>query len=53
MTCAPDRTHGRAGAAIAVMLGIFVIVTTEILPIGPLASDGFSFTVSNGTAGLR
>ncbi|MFB7340344.1 MFS transporter [Streptomyces hydrogenans] len=39
-------------AVIAVMLGIFSIVTTEILPIGLLTSIGSSFTVSDGMAGL-
>lgn len=39
-------------AVIAVMLGIFSIVTTEILPIGLLTSIGSSFTVSDGVAGL-
>ncbi|MGW0732178.1 MFS transporter [Streptomyces sp. NPDC002851] len=34
------------------MLGIFAIVTTEILPIGLLTSIGSSFTVSDGMAGL-
>ncbi|MEV3927176.1 MFS transporter [Actinomadura coerulea] len=34
------------------MMGIFAIVTTEILPIGLLTSVGTSFTVSDGTAGL-
>nr|WP_200426391.1 MFS transporter [Streptomyces sp. NE5-10] len=34
------------------MLGIFSIVTTEILPIGLLTSIGSSFTVSEGMAGL-
>ncbi|MFG2834037.1 MFS transporter [Streptomyces zaomyceticus] len=34
------------------MLGIFSIVTTEILPIGLLTSIGSSFTVSDGMAGL-
>ncbi|MFE5885259.1 MFS transporter [Streptomyces hydrogenans] len=34
------------------MLGIFSIVTTEILPIGLLTSIGSSFTISNGMAGL-
>jgi predicted MFS family arabinose efflux permease len=34
------------------MLGIFVIVTTEILPIGLLTSIGSSFTISDGMAGL-
>ncbi|MFB6837859.1 MFS transporter [Streptomyces sp. NPDC056361] len=39
-------------AVVSVMLGIFVIVTTEILPIGLLTSIGSSFTVSDGMAGL-
>jgi predicted MFS family arabinose efflux permease len=34
------------------MLGIFSIVTTEILPIGLLTKIGASFTVSDGMAGL-
>ncbi|MGH4028520.1 MFS transporter [Actinomycetota bacterium Odt1-20B] len=36
----------------SVTLGIFVIVTAEILPIGLLTSIGGDFTVSDGTAGL-
>ncbi|MFB7032287.1 MULTISPECIES: MFS transporter [unclassified Streptomyces] len=39
-------------AVISVMLGIFSIVTTEILPIGLLTSIGASFTISDGMAGL-
>ena len=39
-------------AVISVMLGIFAIVTTEILPIGLLTSIGSSFTISDGMAGL-
>ncbi|MEV8626211.1 MFS transporter [Streptomyces sp. NPDC051079] len=39
-------------AVISVMLGIFSIVTTEILPIGLLTSIGSSFAVSDGMAGL-
>ncbi|MEU2234622.1 MFS transporter [Streptomyces vietnamensis] len=39
-------------AVMSVMLGIFSIVTTEILPIGLLTSIGSSFTVSDGMAGL-
>lgn len=39
-------------AVVSVMLGIFVIVTTEILPIGLLTSIGADFTVSDGMAGL-
>ncbi|WP_078893893.1 MFS transporter [Streptomyces sp. CT34] len=39
-------------AVIAVMLGIFSIVTTEILPIGLLTAIAADFRVSDGTAGL-
>ncbi|MEW2288624.1 MFS transporter [Streptomyces sp. NPDC047841] len=39
-------------AVVAVMLGIFSIVTTEILPIGLLTKIGASFTISDGMAGL-
>ncbi|MBT2207477.1 MFS transporter [Actinomadura sp. NEAU-AAG5] len=39
-------------AVVTVMMGIFSIVTTEILPIGLLTSIGSSFTISDGTAGL-
>ncbi|MCQ4207369.1 MFS transporter [Streptomyces longispororuber] len=39
-------------AVVAVMLGIFSIVTTEILPIGLLTTIGSSFAVSDGAAGL-
>ncbi|MDN0194025.1 MFS transporter [Streptomyces sp. S.PNR 29] len=39
-------------AVVSVMLGVFAIVTTEILPIGLLTSIGSSFTVSDGMAGL-
>ncbi|WP_406231939.1 MFS transporter [Nocardia sp. NBC_01009] len=39
-------------AVLAVMLGIFSIVTTEILPIGLLTSIGADFTISDGMAGL-
>lgn len=39
-------------AVVAVMLGIFAIVTTEILPIGLLTSIGSSFAISDGMAGL-
>ncbi|MCU1643748.1 MAG: transporter [Nocardia sp.] len=37
---------------VAVMLGIFSIVTTEILPIGLLTAIGSDFSVSDGMAGL-
>lgn len=52
-TALPPRTplRGRL-AVISVMLGIFSIVTTEILPIGLLTSIGSDFAVSDGTAGL-
>ncbi|MFD8013547.1 MFS transporter [Streptomyces sp. NPDC058955] len=39
-------------AVISVMLGIFSIVTAEILPIGLLTSIGTSFAISDGMAGL-
>ncbi|WP_331727820.1 MFS transporter [Streptomyces sp. NBC_00158] len=39
-------------AVTAVTLGIFSIVTTEILPIGLLTTIGSGFAVSDGTAGL-
>ncbi|MFD5000736.1 MFS transporter [Streptomyces buecherae] len=49
----PSRTPlaGWLGV-VSVMWGIFVIVTTEILPIGLLTSIGADFTVTNGMAGL-
>ncbi|MDN3239980.1 MFS transporter [Glycomyces tritici] len=39
-------------AVVAVAMGIFAIVTTEILPIGLLTSIGASFAISDGMAGL-
>ncbi|MEV5376044.1 MFS transporter [Streptomyces nondiastaticus] len=39
-------------AVVSVMLGIFSIVTTEILPIGLLTKIGSSFALSDGMAGL-
>ncbi|MFF4262569.1 MFS transporter [Streptomyces virginiae] len=39
-------------AVSSIMLGIFSIVTTEILPIGLLTTIGSSFAVSDGMAGL-
>ncbi|MBB5434136.1 hypothetical protein HDA36_004220 [Nocardiopsis composta] len=39
-------------AVVSVMMGIFAIVTAEILPIGLLTSIGADFTVSDGMAGL-
>jgi len=39
-------------AVLSVMMGIFSIVTTEILPIGLLTSIGRDFSVTDGTAGL-
>ncbi|WP_406280993.1 MFS transporter [Nocardia sp. NBC_00881] len=39
-------------AVVSVMLAIFSIVTTEILPIGLLTSIGADFTISDGMAGL-
>ncbi|MFJ5947253.1 MFS transporter [Streptomyces noursei] len=54
---APPAPAGRAPfkgrlAVLAVTLGIFTIVTTEILPIGLLTRIGADFGVSDGTAGL-
>ncbi|WP_371526507.1 MFS transporter [Streptomyces sp. NBC_01283] len=53
-TEATSARPGRGGwpAVIAVTLGIFSIVTTEILPIGLLTPIGDSFGISDGTAGL-
>ncbi|MFJ5927057.1 MFS transporter [Kitasatospora sp. NPDC092948] len=39
-------------SVLAITLGIFSIVTTEILPIGLLTSIGSAFSVSDGMAGL-
>lgn len=39
-------------AVISVTLGLFAIVTSEILPIGLLTSIGSSFAISDGMAGL-
>ncbi|WP_371785622.1 MFS transporter [Streptosporangium subroseum] len=39
-------------AVVSVMLGIFSIVTAEILPIGLLTSIGSDFDISDGAAGL-
>ncbi|MFF2806069.1 MFS transporter [Streptomyces sp. NPDC058000] len=54
---APPAPTGRTPlkgrlAVLAVTLGIFAIVTTEILPIGLLTRIGADFGVSDGTAGL-
>ena len=48
----PRPWRGGWAAVVAVALGIFVVVTTEILPIGLLTSIGADFTVSDGMAGL-
>ncbi|MEV7816124.1 MFS transporter [Streptomyces flaveolus] len=48
----PRSTVTGCLAVVAVMLGIFSIVTTEILPIGLLTKIGAGFTVSDGMAGL-
>ncbi|MGW4383057.1 MFS transporter [Kitasatospora sp. NPDC004531] len=49
----PDRSPAVQWLSVwAVMLGIFSIVTTEILPIGLLTSIGSDFAVSDGMAGL-
>ncbi|NNH73988.1 MFS transporter [Nocardia uniformis] len=49
-TARPPLLRGLAVGAVT--LGIFSIVTTEILPIGLLTSIGGDFTVSDGMAGL-
>ncbi|MGW1102123.1 MFS transporter [Streptomyces sp. NPDC002540] len=52
-TATAPRTPLRGRLAVlSVTLGIFSIVTTEILPIGLLTSIGSDFAVSDGTAGL-
>jgi predicted MFS family arabinose efflux permease len=48
----PAKTRHAWLAVTAVTLGIFSIVTTEILPIGLLTPIGAGFGVSPGTAGL-
>lgn len=48
----PQSSRGGWAAVVSVALGIFAIVTTEILPIGLLTSIGAGFTVSDGMAGL-
>ncbi|MEV6554482.1 MFS transporter [Nocardia sp. NPDC051756] len=51
----PAPTRGRLTgwlAVVSVMIAIFAIVTTEILPIGLLTSIGADFTISDGMAGL-
>ncbi|OKI99141.1 MFS transporter [Kitasatospora sp. CB01950] len=49
----PARSPARQWLPVwAVMLGIFSIVTTEILPIGLLTTVGADFAVSDGMAGL-
>lgn len=45
-----DRAHWPA--VLAVALGIFSLVTTELLPVGLLTSVGATLDVSDGTAGL-
>jgi predicted MFS family arabinose efflux permease len=53
VTVTPTRTPLLGWLGVwSVMMGIFAIVTTEILPIGLLTSIGSSFAVSDGTAGL-
>ncbi|THA73886.1 MFS transporter [Streptomyces sp. A0642] len=49
----PSRTPLRGRLAVlSVTLGIFAVVTTEILPIGLLTPIGADFAVADGTAGL-
>ncbi|MGR7002452.1 hypothetical protein ACU686_37935 [Yinghuangia aomiensis] len=49
---AASSPRGRTAGVLSIALGIFVIVTTEILPIGLLPSMAAGFGVSDGTAGL-
>ncbi|MFI8084997.1 MFS transporter [Kitasatospora sp. NPDC086009] len=52
---APPGPRARTGgwpAVLAVTVGVFSLVTTEILPIGLLTPIGASFRISDGTAGL-
>ncbi|MEV4756316.1 MFS transporter [Micromonospora sp. NPDC049559] len=56
-TATAHRAAGRSPllgwlAVLWVAMGIFAIVTAEILPIGLLTSIGHTFGVSDGTAGL-
>ncbi|MDQ0713528.1 putative MFS family arabinose efflux permease [Streptomyces luteogriseus] len=48
----PQPSRAGWAAVVSVTLGIFAVVTTEILPIGLLTSIGADFTVSDGMAGL-
>lgn len=50
-TASPTPLRGRL-AVLSVALGIFAVVTTEILPIGLLTPIGADFAVADGTAGL-
>lgn len=52
LTATAPRAATHWLAVIALTLGIFSIVTTEILPIGLLTSIGADFTISDGMAGL-
>ena len=56
VTLAANTSHTTSLRAwlcvLSVMMGIFVIVTAEILPIGLLMPIASTFTVSEGTAGL-
>ena len=47
----PTPLRGRL-AVLSVALGIFAVVTTEILPIGLLTPIGADFAVADGTTGL-
>lgn len=51
-TATAVRSRHAWPAVFAVMAGIFVVVTAEILPIGLLTSIGSGFAVSDGVAGL-
>lgn len=50
-TASPTPLRGPL-AVLSVTLGIFAVVTTEILPVGLLTPIGADFAVADGTAGL-
>src|SRR5688500_1514868 len=51
MTLTATRTRLRWSGVVAVALGIFAIVTTEILPIGLLTPIGADFALTPGRTG--
>lgn len=52
-TTGPDRSPLKGWLAVsAVTLGIFALMTSELLPVGLLTPVGSELNVSEGTAGL-